>query len=74
MWRGRAVVDGVVMITHAEVNERANRLFAAGMGELEMVFRVATMRQWQQVGLDAAEVDHLLMAVPLRDCEVRHAR
>lgn len=53
------------MMSHAEVNERTNRLFAEGLRGQVLERKVETMRQWQRLGLDAAAVDHLLPAVPL---------
>jgi len=52
------------MMSHAEVNDRANQLFKSGLrGEL-LEKRIATLRQWQRMGLEASTVDHLIMAVP----------
>jgi len=53
-------------MSHAEVNDRANRLFKSGLRGKMLEKRLATLRQWQRMGMDAVSVDHLLMAVPVQ--------
>ncbi len=58
--------------THAEVNAMTNALFAAGLRGLDLERRVATMRQFQQVGLSARAIGQLLLAVPVEGKVARH--
>jgi len=53
-------------ISHAATNDRVNRLFRAGLRGEALAKRVATLRQWQRLGMEEAVIDYLLMAVPLR--------
>lgn len=55
-----------MMATHEQINKVINQLAWAGVSGRRLEVLSRTARQWQQAGLDAQAIAHLLPCVPVK--------